>query len=115
MASLVDADKCPCKSCLLESECFPGLCYNFAKWLENPVVPCASPESADLGSRIKYYRKQKGLTQEGLAQAIGVTNFAVARYENGSREPRISTIVVIANVLGIRLVDLVGGNDNDRN
>ena len=35
MARLIDAGKCPCKSCLLESECFPGLCDNFARWLES--------------------------------------------------------------------------------
>lgn len=115
MVGLIDAGDCPCSRCTIRPCENPGLCCKFAMWLRNPVVPCESPKSADVGSRIKYYRKQKDLTQEGLAQAIGVTNAAVARYENGSREPRISTLTLIANVLGIRLADLIGGNDNDRN
>ena len=113
MSGLIDASDCPCSRCTIRPCENPGLCCKFALWLTNPVVPCVFPDSADVGSRIKYYRKQKGLTQEGLAQAIGVTNAAVARYENGSREPRISTLTLIANALGIRLVDLVGGNGNE--
>lgn len=113
MASLIDANGCPCSRCAIRPCKSPGLCCKFALWLKNPVIPCAYPELADVGSRIKYYRKQKGLTQEGLAQAIGVTNVAVARYEHGLREPRMRVLALIAKALGTRLADLVGGNNDE--
>lgn len=35
-----------------------------------------------LGNRIAVYRKEKGMTQEKLATALGITNQAVSKWEN---------------------------------
>ena len=36
-----------------------------------------------IGDRIKYYREQAGMTMEQLAQAVGVQNSAINKYEKG--------------------------------
>ena len=55
-----------------------------------------------IGDRIKYYREQAGMTMEQLAQAIGVQNSAINKYEKGvvSNIP-INRIRQIADALGI--------------
>ena len=40
-----------------------------------------------MGQRIQELRKAEGLTQEQLAQKIGVSMAAIRNYENGLREP----------------------------
>ena len=42
-----------------------------------------------IGSKIAQYRKEKGLTQETLAQLIGVTNQAVSKWESDQCCPDI--------------------------
>ena len=45
-------------------------------------------------------RKAKGLSQSGLARAIGVTRATVNKYESGRASPREATWKKIATVLG---------------
>lgn len=55
-----------------------------------------------IGDRIKYYREQAGMTMDQLAQAIGVQNSAINKYEKGvvTNIP-INRIRQIAEALGI--------------
>lgn len=55
---------------------------------------------------IKEFRLKAGKTQEELAKAIGVTQGAVAQWENGITNPKISSLKAIAEVLGCTLDDL---------
>lgn len=48
-------------------------------------------------------RKEKGLTQQQLADAVGVTKRAIASYESGSRRPSPAVAERIARVLGMDL------------
>ena len=52
-----------------------------------------------LGSRIKTLRKEKGLTQQRLAELINVTKVSVCCYENGSRTPNLETFLDLVSVL----------------
>ena len=36
-----------------------------------------------IGLKIAYYRKLRGLTQEQLAQQLGVSNKTISKWENG--------------------------------
>jgi len=58
-------------------------------------------------SNIRYLRKQKGLTQEGLANAINVTRSVIGAYEEGRAEPKIKTMESMANFFGITLDQLI--------
>lgn len=59
-----------------------------------------------IGERIKNYRKEKGFTQEQLANIIGVSVMTIRRFEAGTREPRTLMLEKIANALDIPLIDL---------
>lgn len=61
-----------------------------------------------LGSRISELLNKSGMTQRELAEKIGVTGASVHRYINGDRNPKGSTIVKIADVLGTTSDYLLG-------
>lgn len=60
-----------------------------------------------VSSNLKYLRKQKGWTQEGFANEIGVKRSLIGAYEEGRADPRISTLLKMANVFGLSLDDLI--------
>jgi len=51
--------------------------------------------------RLKEARINAGLTQEQLAQKLGIGKSTLSGYENGNREPAIATITKILKILGI--------------
>lgn len=57
---------------------------------------------------ITKYRKALGLTQEALAQKLGVTNQAVSKWESGQSCPDIALLPQIADLFGISLDALFG-------
>ena len=56
---------------------------------------------------ISAARKAAGMTQQQLADALGIAQQSVARWETGEREPRVSTLKRIAAALGCDLRDLI--------
>ncbi len=58
-------------------------------------------------SKLEKRRKQKGLSRQQLADAVGVTYEAIGHYENGKREPKASILKRMAKVLGCRMEDLI--------
>ena len=61
----------------------------------------------DIGSIIKKYRKNIGLTQEEMANRLGVTTPAVNKWENGNSNPDIELLAPIARLLNISLDTLL--------
>ena len=57
---------------------------------------------------IARYRRELGLTQEGLAQRLGVTNQAVSKWESGQSCPDIALLPQLADLFGITLDELFG-------
>ena len=57
---------------------------------------------------IAKYRKELGLTQEGLALKLGVTNQAVSKWESGQSCPDIALLPPLADLFGITLDQLFG-------
>ena len=63
----------------------------------------------NIGKFIKEMRKNKNLTQEELAEKLGVNNRTVSRWENGKNMPDISLYKPLCEVLGISIEELVNG------
>ncbi len=57
--------------------------------------------------RLREIRMAAKMTQEELAQRAGVTRVTIARLETGEREPSWSTVVAIANALGVAVTAFV--------
>lgn len=62
-----------------------------------------------LGSRIAELRRNAGLTQETLAEKLGVTPQAVSKWETGSACPDISLLTQLARTLGVSVDELLSG------
>lgn len=60
----------------------------------------------DIGTKIKKYRKEKGLTQKELGKLLNVSGAMIAQYEKGIRKPKIETLDKIASALGVKIVDI---------
>lgn len=56
-----------------------------------------------IAKKIKALRKTRGLTQQQLADALGVQRATISNYEIGRREPSISDLEKIGKVLGVSL------------
>jgi transcriptional regulator with XRE-family HTH domain len=65
-------------------------------------------EQQSMGKRIMQLRKEKGYTQEQLAEKVGVSAQAVSKWENDVSCPDISILPQIAEVLGVSTDELLG-------
>lgn len=61
---------------------------------------------------IRKYRKEKNMTQEEMANRLGVTAPAVNKWESGASTPDISLLAPIARLLHITLDELLSFNEN---
>ena len=62
----------------------------------------------ELGGRIRELRLHANLTQEVFAEMTGIDRRTVQRIEAGTSDPPYSSLLLIADALGIPLTDLVG-------
>ena len=67
-----------------------------------------------LGEKIASARKEKGMTQEMLAEQLGVTRQAVARWETGLSVPDAGMLVRIAGALDTTVNDLLGEEEPEQ-
>ncbi len=63
-----------------------------------------------LGENIKRLRQEKGITQETLADFLGVTFQSISRWERGEGYPDITILPSIASFFNISVDDLLGTN-----
>ena len=71
----------------------------------------------NIGERIKYYRKKSGITQQKLAELIGVQASAISKYEKNIVSPTWKCLNEICDALDTNItdffVDLLIPNSND--
>ena len=65
------------------------------------------------GERLKFLRKAVGITQQELADQLGVHLQTVSKWERGISEPDFSLLGDIASVLGVTLERLIGVDEAD--
>ena len=61
-----------------------------------------------IADNIRFFRKANNLTQEELSKQLGGSKNLVSNYENGISTPDIYTLVKLADIFDITLVELVG-------
>lgn len=61
-----------------------------------------------IGSKIKTLRRAKELTQEELAEVLGVSSKAVSQWECGRTAPDISQLPVLCNFFEVTADELLG-------
>ena len=68
-----------------------------------------------IGAFLKLLRKEKNLTQEQLAEQLGVSNRTVSRWENGNNMPDISLLSEIAEFYDVSIPELIYGERKSEN
>ncbi len=58
--------------------------------------------TASLGHAIKHYRQQAGLTQEDLAEQVGIDRTYLSRLEKGEGTEQLRRVIVLLRRLGVR-------------
>lgn len=61
----------------------------------------------EFGERLRQFRKNKNMTQQELADLLGVSNKSVSRWESGSY-PDVALLGPLAKALGVTVDDLLG-------
>ena len=62
---------------------------------------------------IKKAREKAGLTQQGLADELGVSQSTVAMWETQKSLPRTDKLPALAKILGCTIDDLLKGEESD--
>jgi transcriptional regulator with XRE-family HTH domain len=73
----------------------------------NPEA-AADPVDVAVGARIRLLRKMRGLSQQALAEAAGVTFQQIQKYERGSNRVSASMLSRIARTLDVPVAEMFG-------
>lgn len=98
------------KAPIQQPVCFPDILFMIQfihKRKEHDIMDMT------LGKRIAQYRKEKGLTQEALAQAMNVSAQAVSKWENDQTCPDITSLPQLSRILGVTVDELLSGKSEN--
>ncbi len=65
---------------------------------QESVTPQQEEIRKTLGETLKELRTERNMTQEFVAESLGVSRHAVSKWENGSSEPSTSNLIAIAKL-----------------
>ena len=65
-------------------------------------------------TKLKTTRKKQGLTQEYIAEKAKITTANYQRYERGSQQPTLPTLIALADLFDVSLDYLVGRSDEPK-
>ncbi len=89
-----------------------GCVVTFAMLYSKQVVTRQTNEvnavKVQITENIRALRKERGMTQERLAEALGVTTGAVHKWESGASMPEIRMLMEIADLFGVSVDALLG-------
>lgn len=60
-----------------------------------------------LGEALKKHRMERNMTQEFVAEALGVSRQAVSKWETGAADPSTSNLLALAKLFGIPAEELL--------
>ena len=65
----------------------------------------------EFNEKLQELRKQKGMTQEELAESLYVSRTAISKWESGRGYPNIDSLKVIARFFGVTIDELLSGDE----
>lgn len=68
-----------------------------------------------IGKKLAELRKARAITQEKLANRLGVSRQAVQKWENDSAMPDIAKLIMISELFGVTIEELLGIDIKDSN
>ena len=68
---------------------------------QETVTPQQEEMRKSLGEILRELRSEHGMTQEFVAESLGVSRQAVSKWENGTSEPSTSNLIAIAKLFEI--------------
>ena len=71
------------------------------------VTPQQEEIRKNLAQTLKELRNDKNMTQEFVAESLGVTRQAVSKWENGTSEPSTSNLIAIAKLYDVAPEELL--------
>lgn len=78
------------------------------KYIRSEPVRREKSESArSLGEVLKKHRTECKMTQEFVAEAIGVSRQAVSKWESGASDPSTTNLIALANLYGLTAEELL--------
>ena len=67
----------------------------------------------EIGLFIAAKRREKNMTQEALAEKLGVSNKTVSKWENGKNMPDYAVVEALCSALDITVAELLGGREQE--
>lgn len=67
---------------------------------------------SNFSERFRELRLERGLTQEAVANIIGVKRYSVYTYEKGLNYPEVRNLIILADFFEVSIDYLVGRTDN---
>lgn len=68
-----------------------------------------------IGGFLKELRKEKGVTQEQLAEQFNVSNRTISRWENGNNMPDLDILIEISDYYEVDLREILNGERKSKN
>lgn len=75
------------------------------------IAKNVQPEGKLFGERLRAMRVKRGVTQQALAVAAGMSEAYISNMEHGFKVPSLTTIIRVAVALDCKVMDLVGAFD----
>ncbi|NFA43392.1 XRE family transcriptional regulator [Clostridium botulinum] len=69
----------------------------------------------NIGANLKEFRKQRGLTQNEVAELLGLKMGSYGQYEINKRQPRLQMLNDIAGIFNCTVNDLINGTFDNEN
>ena len=64
---------------------------------------------------LKFLRKNKKISQQQLADRLGIDRSTISKWETGDYEPTVGNVISIANLFGVPIADLAGRDMQEEN
>ncbi|MFC6315347.1 helix-turn-helix domain-containing protein [Lapidilactobacillus achengensis] len=60
-----------------------------------------------LGERLRFYRKRAALSQDEVAQQLGISRQAISQWETGKSYPDLDNLILLEKLYGFNLNELI--------